>query len=110
MKQGEIYLAQLAPTRGKEQDGKRPILIVSGNAMNQKLDVVIVCPFSSKLKGHVGAVLIEKNKDNGLAQDSEVITFQIRTISKLRLGNRFGQIDTDQMREVLKSLNEVLVY
>lgn len=40
----EIWLADLDPTEGFEQAGKRPVLIISGNAMNSKSGLVIICP------------------------------------------------------------------
>jgi mRNA interferase MazF len=35
MLQKEIWLANLNPTKGKEQQGLRPVVIYSGNAMNK---------------------------------------------------------------------------
>jgi len=55
MKKSEIWLADLNPQRGKEQSGARPVLIISGNAMNDNYDLVITCPLSSKKK----ALLVE---------------------------------------------------
>ena len=110
MKQGDIYWAVLDSTKGNEQNGKRPVLIISGNAMNENLDIVIACPLSTSLKGYPGSVLLKKTKENGLAADSEVITFQIRTLSKHRLTEKLGSIKPAQLKEVIQALNEVLVY
>jgi mRNA interferase MazF len=41
MKQGEIWYADLNPTKGSEQAGLRPVLIVSGDLLNANLPVVI---------------------------------------------------------------------
>lgn len=110
MKQGDIYWAVLDPTRGREQGGQRPVLIISGNAMNDHLDIVITCPLSTRLKSYPGSVLIKKNKENGLEMDSEVLTFQIRTLSKVRLVEKLGSIKISQLKDVIQGLNEVLVY
>ena len=40
MLQKEIYLADLEPTKGKEQKGKRPVVLISGNTMNENFDVI----------------------------------------------------------------------
>ncbi len=108
MKQGDIYYADLEPIKGREQSGKRPVVIISGNAMNENYDVVIICPISSKIKNYKGTVLLKKNKTNNLKLDSEVITFQIRTIDKNRFTKKIGQIDSAELEEIITCLNEIL--
>jgi mRNA interferase MazF len=49
MKQCEIWLADLNPVRGSEQEGFSPVVIISGNMLNQYLPVVIICPLTSKV-------------------------------------------------------------
>lgn len=110
MKQGEIYWALLDPTKGNEQKGRRPALIISGNAMNDNLGIIITCPLLTTLKNYPGSVLIKKTPENGLSADSEVLTFQIRVLSKSRLGEKIGLILPQELREVIKGLNEVLTY
>lgn len=110
MLQRDIYLADLGPTSGKEQKGKRPVVIVSGNTMNKHFDVCITCPISSKIKNYAGCVKLMKNKTNKLNQDSEIITFQIRTVSKERMIKKIGEITEGQLKEVFQSLAEVFYY
>lgn len=110
MKQMEIWWADLNPVQGSEQRGRRPVVIISGNTMNDHLDIGIVCPLSSKIKNFVGCVILRKDKANGLDQDSEIISFQVRTISKSRLVNKIGQITEDELRQVKAGLNEILTY
>jgi mRNA interferase MazF len=50
MKQREIWLADLNPVKGSEQYGVRPVIVISGNAMNDNLGIYIVCPLTRKLK------------------------------------------------------------
>jgi mRNA-degrading endonuclease toxin of MazEF toxin-antitoxin module len=47
MKRGEIWIVGLDPTRGHEQRGRRPVLIVSPAAFNQVTQVPVVVPISS---------------------------------------------------------------
>ena len=108
--QKEIYFADLSPTIGKEQKGKRPVVIISGNTMNKNFGVFIICPISSKIKNYAGCVKLEKNKVNKLKEDSEIITFQIRTISKERMINKIGEITDEQLKKIFYSLNEVFYY
>ncbi len=110
MKQREIWLADLNPVKGSEQQGIRPVVVLSGNAMNDNLDICIVCPLSSKIKNYAGCLLLKSDAMNGLAMDSEVITFQIRTISGQRLTRKLGEITVSQFETVKKGLNEILTY
>lgn len=47
MKRGEIWLVALDPTRGHEQKGRRPVLIVSPDAFNRITRVPVVLPITS---------------------------------------------------------------
>jgi mRNA interferase MazF len=108
LKKGEIWLADLEPVKGSEQGKTRPIVIISGNTMNEHFSVVITCPLSSIVKNYAGCVVIPKSKTNGLSCDSEIITFQVRSISKDRLLKKIGAITSLQMQHVLNGLNDVL--
>ena len=46
--QWHIFLAALAPTRGAEQAGRRPVLVISREQINQLLPVVNVIPLTSR--------------------------------------------------------------
>jgi mRNA interferase MazF len=110
MKQREIWLADLNLVKGSEQYGVRPVIVISGNAMNDNLGSYIVCPLTRKLKNYSGCVLIRKNELNGLDVDSEVITFQIRVLSKSRFLKRLGIIENDQLEQIIEGLNKILTY
>jgi mRNA interferase MazF len=55
-------------------------------------------------------VVIPKSKINGLTSDSEIITFQVKSISKERLLKKIGTITSIQLKLVLNSLNDVLSF
>lgn len=46
MDRGDIYLVDLEPTRGREQPGKRPVLIVTKKAFNA-YNPPLICPITS---------------------------------------------------------------
>ena len=110
MLKGEIWMANLNPNKGKEQSGQRPVVIISGNAMNSHFDMVIACPLSSKIKNFIGNVILEPSKSNGLSLRSEILVFQIRSISKIRLQKRLGQIDSTEMVLIETNLDKILKY
>lgn len=110
MLQGEIWNANLNPTKGSEQAGFRPVVIVSGNLLNKYMSVVICFPLTTKIKNYKGNLVLQPNKENNLKTRSEVLTFHIRSISKERLVEKMGVIDEKQIKELVSNLNEILSY
>jgi len=110
MKQGEIWLANLNPVQGSEQYGIRPVVIISGNAMNDHLGISIICPLTSTIKHYAGCVMVEKGTESGLEKDSEVLTFQIRTLASQRFVRKLGHISKNQLESVKNGLAEILTY
>ncbi len=91
MNQYDIYLADLNPTVGREQFGKRPVLIISNNYENL-LDIVTIIPITSLKKGrkiYPNELLLQ----NELEKPSILLCQQIRTISKKRLMKKLTSID-----------------
>lgn len=110
MKQGEIWYANLNPSKGSEQAGLRPVLILSGNLLNEYLKVVIVAPLTTKIKNYKGNPVLIPNKKNGLNQSSEALIFHIRSISKDRLERKLGLVEPEQLALAVKTLNDILTY
>jgi len=110
MKQCEIWYANLNPTKGSEQQGFRPVVIISGNLLNQYLPVVITCPLTTKLKAYKGNLILEPNAHNGLSKKSEIMTFHVRSISKERLVKKIGRITAVQLNELKQGLDDILRY
>ncbi len=110
MKQGEIWYANLNPSNGSEQAGFRPVVIVSGNLLNELLPVVIVMPLTTKVKRYKGNPILQPTKSNGLKDVSEMLVFQIRSVSKDRLVERIGNIEPEELQRSIKTLNDVLTY
>ena len=108
VKQGYIYTADLNPVKGSEQSGKRPVVVISGNTMNSSLPVCIVCPITAQIKQYYGCVPLIRDKTNGLKADSEVLTFQVRTVSQCRLLKEVGKITAIQLDDTYAGLNKVL--
>lgn len=110
MRQGEIWKANLNPAKGSEQAGFRPVVIVSGNLLNQHLPVVIVMPLTTRIKRYKGNPVIQPTPSNGLNDVSEMLVFQIRSVSKHRLVEKMGNIETEELRRSIRTLNDLLKY
>jgi len=110
MKQGEIWYAGLDPVKGSEQGGYRPMVILSGNLLNQYLSIVICCPLTTKIKNYQGNIVLQPDDKNNLQEVSEILTFHIRSVSKERLQKKIGVISKEQLSLLKKYLNEILTY
>jgi len=85
---GEIWLADLGTGRGHEQQGPRPVLVVSDDALNAGLSgLVIVVPLTSRVAKSRGipAHIPVAPPEGGLKTPSVILCDQVRTISKDRL-------------------------
>lgn len=47
MNRGDIYLVSLDPTQGHQQQGQRPVLVISPDAFNRLTQVPVVLPITS---------------------------------------------------------------
>lgn len=110
MRQGDIWIADLEPVRGSEQGGRRPVLIISGNPLNNVLPIVIAVPLSTKLKSYPTSVRLRPNNTNGLKKETEALPFQVRTIAKGRLKKHVGSVRSSELQEVIQGLVFVLTH
>lgn len=108
MKQAEIWYADLNPVKGSAQAGVRPVVIVSGNMLNQLLPVCIVIPLTTKIKRYKGNPILTPTKLNGLQTESEMLVFHVRSISKDRLVRKVGSIQRDELERALATLHDIL--
>lgn len=106
---GEIYWVDWSPGRGSEQTDRRPALIVQENAAsnNPNYPLTIVAAVSSQGRNFPSHVALEPTPVNGLTRRSYVKCEQIQTVSKDRLGQRIGALDTASMRLVEAALSKV---
>ncbi len=110
MKQGEIWEMYFDPIKGSEQGGRRPSLIISGNMLNENLNIVIVCPLTTNIKEFKGNVVLNPSHENGLKNASEILTFHIRSVSKERLKKKLGVVSKKDIGIIKKTLNDLLKY
>jgi mRNA interferase MazF len=104
---GDIYWANLDPTQGQEQAGRRPVLILSRDAFNKHSGTVIAVALTSQ-KPKAGFPFTLELTNPQLPQKSWVKISQIRTLSVLRLGQWIGEATEDELEKVLEGLNEIL--
>lgn len=110
MNQGEIWQANLNPYEGSEQGGFRPVVILSGNLLNRHLPVVITAALTTRKKYYKGNPILKPSRTNGLAKKSELLVFQIQSVSKDKLVEKLGNIDPEELELAIKTLNDLLKY
>jgi mRNA interferase MazF len=106
---GEIWNADLDPTRGREQAGRRPVLVVSTDRFNEgPAELVVVLPITSKAKGIPGHVALNAGGSSGLRTQSFAMVEAIRCVSRERLAKRLGEVPGDALLEVERRLRILL--
>ena len=100
-KRGEVYFADLDPVRGREQGGRRPVLIVQNDVGNRYSPVTIVAAITSSVaeRSYPTEVRLRAG-EGGLPKDSAVLLNQIKSIDKDRLEQRLGQLNAVAMGQV----------
>jgi mRNA interferase MazF len=105
---GEIWMVDLNPTRGHEQAGVRPALVVSVNTFNHgPAGLAVVLPVTSRQKGislHVPA----DPPEAGLRMKSFIKTEDIRSVAVERLTHRIGEVTGATMADVEDRLRILL--
>lgn len=107
-RRGDVWLVDLDPTRGHEQTGRRPALVVSVDLFNSgPADLVVIAPITSRGRGilwHVGLV----PPDGGVRVQSFIMCEAVRSIAKERFVQRWGSASAPVLAEVERRLRILL--
>jgi mRNA interferase MazF len=103
VKRGEIYLIDWNPSRGSEQAGYRPAVVIQNDHGNKYGSTTSVATISTTIKVFPFLVPI-KAKEGGLDSDSIINLSQIMTIDKSRLNKKLGQISEETLQLVDKAI------
>ncbi len=104
---GEIRWADLNPTRGHEQAGLRPVLILSHDIFNERSGTVIAVAITSQPQ-RAGFPLTLELMAGNLPKHSWVKISQIRTLSVERIGKIIGRASQEELAQVIEGLNEII--
>jgi len=104
---GEVRWAELNPTRGHEQAGRRPVLILSHDIFNKRSGTVIAMALTSQpQKAHFPLTYSLEPKQ--LQEPSWVKISQIRTLSVERIGKKLGTVEPEQLAKIVDGLNQII--
>jgi mRNA interferase MazF len=111
VERGEIWFANLDPTKGSEQAGTRPIIIFQENTISKFTSTIITIPLTTNLRrAALPSCLLISNGQGGLNQDSVALCHQLRVLDKTRLIKRLGQLDINVIAELERTVLFTLGY
>lgn len=104
---GEIRWADLNPTRGHEQAGLRPVLVLSHDVFNERSGTVIAVAITSQPQ-KAGFPLTLALTPLEPRKQAWVKISQIRTLAVERVGKRLGRANPEEIARVVEGLNEII--
>jgi mRNA interferase MazF len=107
IKQYEIWLANLNPSKGTEPGKIRPVIVIQTNLLNGVHPSTVVCPVTSNVIPN--AQLLRVRLDKGQTDVvSDVLVDQIRAIDNKRFIQRIGRLNDVQIHVLKQNLMIVL--
>jgi len=105
MKQGDIILVDFDPTKGQEQAGYRPAVVISQTVYNQKRNLAFICPITNSTKPLRFRVLL----DSRTQTQGDIICEQVRVIDLLaRRCKVLEQLPKDLLVQVLEAVSVII--
>ena len=107
IRQFDLWLANLNPTRGTEPGITRPVVIVQTDLLNDRHGSTLICPITSKVMPEMELLRVHLSKAQ-LDQASDILVDQLRAIDNKRLVKRLGKLNKDQIRKLKANIKVVL--
>ena len=104
---GDIRWADLSPTIGHEQAGRRPVLILSQDVFNRRSGTVIAMAVASRPQRARFPLSYELVRGR-LPKPSWIKISQIRTLSVDRIGRKIGRAEPEELSRIVDGLNEII--
>jgi mRNA interferase MazF len=104
---GEIRWADLGPVRGREQAGRRPVLILSHEVFNQRSGTVVVMAITSQ-PPRAGFPLTLELRSRRLPKRSWLKISQVRTLAAERIGRRLDRVAPEELAQAVEGLLEII--
>ncbi len=104
---GDIRWADLGPIRGREQAGRRPVMILSHDVFNERSGTVIALAITSQPQ-RAGFPLTLELDATRLPKRSWLKISQVRTIAVQRIGRRLDRASAEQVAQAIEGLLEII--
>jgi mRNA interferase MazF len=107
-RQGEVWFVDLDPTRGREQAGRRPAVVVSVDQLGTgPSELAIVVPLTRTERPNPLYVAIEP-PEGGVRETSYAMPEMVRAVSRQRLVERWGMLRPATVEQVLQRVHLLL--
>ncbi|MEA2275333.1 MAG: mRNA interferase MazF [Solirubrobacteraceae bacterium] len=107
-RQGEVWFVDLDPTRGREQAGRRPAVVVSVDQLGTGAsELAIVVPLTRTERPNPLYVPIEP-PEGGVRDTSYAMPEMVRAVSRQRLVERWGTLRPATVEQVLQRVHLLL--
>jgi mRNA interferase MazF len=107
IKQYDIWLANLNPSKGTEAGKTRPVVIVQTDLLNTIHLSTLICPVTTNVQPELEYLRIHLDKGQ-LDQLSDVLVDQIRAIDNTRLISKLGRLTLAQQVKIKDNLRIIL--
>ena len=102
---GDIVWINMQPQAGHEQSGRRPAIVLSPAAYNNKVGLAILCPITNQIKGYPFEVILPK----GLKINGTILSDQVKSLDwKIRRAEFCDKAPDYVIAEVLKKIKVLL--
>lgn len=107
IKQFDIWLANLNPSRGTEPGKTRPVVIMQTDLLNDIHLSTIICPITTNVLPDTELLRVQLRK-NQLYKPSNILVDQIRAIDNKRLVQKIGNLSSSQIQTLKRNIQIVL--
>jgi mRNA interferase MazF len=106
---GDIHWVELPGADGREQQGRRPAIIVQDESYTGRSPVILVVPLTTATAAlrFVGTILIRPTAETGLQRPSVALVFQLRAIDRRRIKERIGRLTSEMLNEMFAELDKI---
>ena len=108
IKRGEVYWVDWNPSRGSEQSGLRPALVIQNDIGNQFSPTTIVAALTTATEKPYPFLVKITARESGLPKEGMVNLSAILTVDKARLVNKCGELSKLKMEQVDESIKTSL--
>ena len=117
IRRGDVYFADMDPVRGREQAGRRPVVVVSSDSLNRHdLVVTVVMGTTAREGGRLYSTdVLVPAAESGLPRDTVFLCYQIRSVDPSRFldanwnaSRRMGALGPHRMAEIDRALRTAL--
>lgn len=107
IKQYDIWLANLNPSKGTEPGKTRPVVIIQTDLLNETHLSTVICPITTNVNKEIELLRVHL-KAGQLDNTSDILVDQIRAIDNRRLIKKLGELTKDQKIRLKSNLRIVL--